>query len=570
MQKAPEATVAEGTSCLRALAQEALQDNAAKPHTARVSRINCQAMKFQSISPDGFRESVKQQERMPGRVPDIVHMIIPTRLNTASQATANQGTREQANYHPHIRSVMDLDFVTSGEESFGKPHKKKKKKKKGKENDNEADFGSGWTDVDNPNNPGFDAGLDTFASSSVQPEADGRTSRRVSFSDDPPESRTFNKPDADNGAGVGLWLEDLTPSLTTSPAKPDQLPQNQKEELCRRCGKTFDLWDSVFCRHCGCKRGSPPDPGTPSTSVEPGLPLTNLWSEDARPLERRFSFSLTDMADGQLGQMGSPYLRGSEPIRESLELQKWNPLNGVRRHWNPCGEEIRQGQPELMQAGVDHGLGMTLQCGNVAEDVQKAEQRLKGLQQKISHLSSSLSGDAWPAGGRIPMLVTELAPEGGLGVALQDLAVARITHPHIAARTGWAVGDHILQVNGIAVLNDLQLSQELAKAFSAHKAVGRSIHLEVWRPAAKTQSALLGRPNGFSAGVATSGGQALQSRGGSPDGLALSTEPVAGPMWAGPQIVPYPPGAAAVYPTYSPGPTGANLAKPSRRRTSLC
>ena len=47
---------------------------------------------------------------------------------------------------------------------------------------------------------------------------------------------------------------------------------------------------------------------------------------------------------------------------------------------------------------------------------------------------------------------------------------------------GWAVGDHILQVNGVIVLNPQQLAQELRKAQSAHRAVRRPIQLEIWRP----------------------------------------------------------------------------------------
>ncbi|CAE7382564.1 unnamed protein product [Symbiodinium sp. KB8] len=325
----------------------------------------------------------------------------------------------------------------------------------------DEDFATGWVEANVADtHDGFGLSLGDVASGGFtvegsQPEA--RNPRRVSFSDDPPESRTFNKTDLDTGAGVGAWPEE------TSPAKPDAAQNLHPEELCWNCGKRFDHWDSVFCRHCGAKRGSPAVPNTPSHS-EPATLST---------LERRFSFSLMDMADGQgglrtgwhtglqTGLAGSPYLPGSEPIRESLEMQKWNPLDGVRRHWQPRDEEFRH--PGHVQSdGAGPYLLAATQSGSIVEEVQKAEHRLEGLQQKISNLESSLSRDKWPSGGRVAVSLAD-THDGDLGIALHGLTISGITNTQVANMAGWAVGDHILQVNGVIVLNPQQLAQELRK-----------------------------------------------------------------------------------------------------------
>ena len=471
---------------------------------------------------------------------------------------------------------MFPDFANSGEESsasFGKPHKKKKKKSKG----GDEDFATGWVERNVADAPeGFGVGLGDGAESSQAPEA--RNPRRVSFSEDPPESRTFSKTDFDTGAGVGAWPEE------TSPTKPDAAQNLHPEELCWNCGKTFDHWDSVFCRHCGAKRGSPAAPNTPSLSEAPTL---TSHSGPTRPLERRFSFSLMDMADGrgqgglrtgwhtglqavQTGLAGSPYLPGSEPIRESLESQKWNPLDGVRCHWQPRDEEFRRHQVQSDDAGPH--LLTAMRSGSIVEEVQKAEQRLQGLQQKISNLESSLSRDSWPTGGRVAV---SLAADGDLGIALHGLTISGITDPQLAKMAGWAVGDHILQVNGVIVLNPQQLAQELRKAQSAHRAVKRPIQLEIWRPGGNS-------PEEFGIPSTSQLGQPPRPTGPARSepithhwaGPKLSSQPPYKPYttpelatrenwdWAGPKLLSAPPAYTAQ--------SSQLTSRPSRRRASLC
>ncbi|CAE7246789.1 unnamed protein product [Symbiodinium pilosum] len=426
---------------------------------------------------------------------------------------------------------MDFDFPPSGEES-GKPHKKKKKKKS-KGSDEDTGFGSTWTDVENTT-PSFDTGFDG-GSSMVQPEAESRTSRRVSFSDDPPESHTFNKPDADTGAGVGPWQDEMP-----VPAMPDMVQTQQ--ELCWRCGKGFELTDSLFCRHCGCKRGSASEASiAPSSFSTPGGLIGFGESEPGQRLERRFSFSLTDMTDARQGLVGSPYLPGSEPIRESLELQKWNPLDGVKRHWRPSAEEIGQGQLGYMVSeSGSFPKPTSFNSGEFSDQVHRAQQRLSGLQQKISHLESSLNPESWPAGGCVELSIAQLAQDGGLGVVLQGLAVAGISDAN-AVHVGWAVGDQILQVNGVTVINQQQLSQELAKAISAHRAVMRPISIQVWRH--------------DSANAARQMPQNPWTTSHLP-----SSEPVSHQVWAGPKLVSHSASVPALPPSFS---------RP-RRRVSLC
>ena len=481
---------------------------------------------------------------------------------------------------------MDFDFAQPEEDpwnTFSKPQKKKKKKKN-KGPDEGEDLASGWTD-EAQRQVGFDDfSVDPgLGARSTQPEAESRTlRRRVSFSDDPPESHTFSKTDVDAGAGVGPWPEELTSTSAKAEVPPDL---KAAEELCWKCGKAFELWDSLFCRHCGCRRGSPAEPGMDAGASTAGF----SQSSPIRPLERRFSFSLMDMATEQVGRaglVGSPYLPGSEPIRESLETQKWNPLDGVKRHWWPTNDEFRQGQSGHMQSeGASPQVLSALRSGNIVEEVQKAEQRLQGLQRKISNIEGSLNRGMWPSGGRISVSMTQLAHDGGLGVSLQGLTIAGITDAETADRAGWAVGDHILQVNGVTILNDHQLSQELAKALSAHRAVMRPLHVEVWRPETKTETDLAraSRPAAQAVHV-THGLQPQSARQPStpsppaqpsrpPSRPFAAAEPVAAPvahqLWAGPKLLsPQPPQTPATY--LAPAASASLKPSMSRRRAALC
>ncbi|CAJ1350084.1 unnamed protein product [Effrenium voratum] len=447
-------------------------------------------------------------------------------------------------------SEGNFDFVPAPAESewtekTEKTEKKKKKKDKSSKGQAPLDSGEGWGAPEG----GLEFGGIT----------DGyRTTRRVSFSDDPPESRALDTfaPDkfaekvgspVDWSPATGTWMERLA---ADSPAE-------RREAL-------------------GAPSLPPPSTSPKSAWLQFDVPKAldayapDTPSEAPRPLERRFSFSLSDMAAAPLSA-GSPYPSGSEPVRDRDVDQKWNPLNGIRPHWNPGAEiqpfgsfarEVRQ-PPSLQDS-----------------EVQRAEGRAQLLRQKIAHLESALSG----GGHEGHMTITAPMCQDGLGVVLHDLTVASITEP-LAERAGWAVGDSILQVNGVTVLNASQLSGEVAKALSAHRAVGRPMVFEVWRHKAPASNGLLGtppsalQPNMFNAPHAPHAPNAWPEAFPGGYGPPPQVEPVtrsapvpdqqpwAGPKlmppqsWAGPQLV----ASSNARPDYQAYP-----AAPQRRRRALC
>ena len=213
------------------------------------------------------------------------------------------------------------------------------------------------------------------------------------------------------------------PGLRRRPLQSRTQPRTCIQKSCAgTVAKDSIIGTQCFAVIVGQSRGSPAVPNTPSHREPSTL---SSHSGPTRTLERRFSFSLMDMADGQgglrtgwhtglqTGLAGSPYLPGSEPIRESLEMQKWNPLDGVRRHWQPRDEEFRH--PGHVQSdGAGPYLLAATQSGSIVEEVQKAEHRLEGLQQKISNLESSLSRHKWPSGGRVAVSLAD-AHDGDFG-----------------------------------------------------------------------------------------------------------------------------------------------------------
>ena len=54
--------------------------------------------------------------------------------------------------------------------------------------------------------------------------------------------------------------------------------------------------------------------------------------DEPKPIERKFSFSLSDLPDSQIRVAGPASHYGIDGGRESLDMQKWNPLDGIRRH----------------------------------------------------------------------------------------------------------------------------------------------------------------------------------------------------------------------------------------------
>ena len=239
--------------------------------------------------------------------------------------------------------------------------------------------------------------------------------------------------------------------------------------------------DSIYCRHCGYKRANSLQTrsarsllGLDTRGFDASSPGFGDHFDEPKPMERRFSFSLSDLPDSQLRISGpaSHYEVG----RENLDMQKWNPLDGIRRHWSPTDVEFQQSVGSAATALAANGHPASLQMLGSLNEAQKAEVRAKEMRNKISQLEASLGGHS--NAGHVA--ITAPTCHDGLGIILNDLTVSHVTDP-LAKQAGWAIGDSILKVNGTTILHSNQLSSELAKAMSASRAVGRPILIDVWR-----------------------------------------------------------------------------------------
>ena len=332
---------------------------------------------------------------------------------------------------------------------------------------------------------------DIFEAFSSPPEG-----RRVSFSDEPPQSLTFAVNGFEKDLEEGAW-----------PSEPAPAPA---PEAPRRRWQDFG--------------GAPEAPA--AVAVEVPVPQ----------LERRFSFSLTDLPEHLVRAVG-PRAEAQEPERR--QEKKWNPLDGVKRHWRPSDVEFEQ------QLGATTGLAShehpkSLQIMGSLNEQQKAELRAQDLRKKITKLESALGGS--PDSGHVSIAAPPC--RNGLGIVLSELTVSQVIDP-LAQQAGWQVGDSILKVNGITILNSVQLSGELAKALSANRAVGRPMHFEVWRhpPANMNHHGVqpsLAHPSTHPLGHASHPGATYQHLSHShlptaPYRGQLPSEPVT--QWTGPKLV---------------------------------
>lgn len=257
-------------------------------------------------------------------------------------------------------------------------------------------------------------------------------SRRVSFSDEPPQALTFAVNGFENAEEPGeVWRP--------APAPAPEAPRRRWQDF-----------------------------GEALEALEPVVPVVPV--AEVPPLERRFSFSLTDLPE-HLVRVG-PGRQDVAPERR--QEQKWNPLDGVKRHWTPSDVEWQQLGATTGLASHEHPKSLQI-MGSLNEQ-QKAELRAQDLRKKITKLESALGGS--PESGHVSIAAPPC--RNGLGIVLSELTVSQVIDP-LAQQAGWQVGDSILKVNGITILNSVQLSGELAKALSANRAVGRPMHFEVWR-----------------------------------------------------------------------------------------
>lgn len=118
-----------------------------------------------------------------------------------------------------------------GFETEAKEKKKKKKKESKKSKEDEGSYGS-WLDGEAGKSNGLDPPGDEFAPVS-------HSARRVSFSEEPPESRTFGN-FADKVASATASSPGLSFDEVFEASQPG-VDQRGLSEYCSQCGKAFEL-----------------------------------------------------------------------------------------------------------------------------------------------------------------------------------------------------------------------------------------------------------------------------------------------------------------------------------------
>jgi len=186
---------------------------------------------------------------------------------------------------------------------------------------------------------------------------------------------------------------------------------------------------------------------------------------------------------------GSPYYVGSHPgLRDHLNpQQKWNPLDGIGRHWNETPAEMLARplsvSTPLLSSVQDSGMILPTSLakpGTVQEELSKSEARVQALRMKISNLDANLNVGATSAEGHLRIVMPNPLDGGTLGVTLKDMVVVAIPDPR-AFQFGWAVGDRVLQVNGFPVCNSQEYAKELSKAMSSYQTTAKPMVFDIWR-----------------------------------------------------------------------------------------
>lgn len=198
--------------------------------------------------------------------------------------------------------------------------------------------------------------------------------------------------------------------------------------------------------------------------------------------ERRFSFSFSDMPDLRAinGSTGRTYIGSAPPKYDHLPAQRWNPLDGINRHWVETQTEALAfpAPPPLPKGG--RAAASLLAPGSMEADLMRTEGRIKEIRSKISSLEADLVPGRRSTSGHVRIIISQPLEGGKLGLTVKDMTVVEIADPR-AAHHGWMVGDRILQVNGVPVQSTAEFSAEVAKAMAAHQKAGVPVAFDVWR-----------------------------------------------------------------------------------------
>mmetsp|Transcript_32136 Transcript_32136/g.84919 ORF Transcript_32136/g.84919 Transcript_32136/m.84919 type:complete len:436 (+) Transcript_32136:74-1381(+) len=259
------------------------------------------------------------------------------------------------------------------------------------------------------------------------------------------------------------------------------------------------------------------------------LGIADPAAEERRsnPLERGFSFSLTDLPNApwalEAARRRAAFPSSQHPSAAGDFASKWkgvwNPLESINRHWGqdlgssyassavgsssvPFDLTPRVASPPA--AGLSGALrAAAARGGSVEEELYRREARASELRQSIALLEAAAAAEevatatyssqsAMAQAIRI-MVPAPLSGERMLGIVVQDLVVCSVDDPR-ASSCGWLPGDRIRCVNGQPVGSDAALADALALALRSHRATGAAMAFDVWRPAGHSPGPVLQPP----------------------------------------------------------------------------
>lgn len=203
------------------------------------------------------------------------------------------------------------------------------------------------------------------------------------------------------------------------------------------------------------------------------------------PVKRGFSFNMNDMPVPQQNARRGEMQRAAMP--------RWNPLEGIRRHWDETRKEAQVVHIEHPSVGF-HGHGaMTPPVaatyngyeggppGTLENELARTEGRVQALRTKLARLESDMVyGAQSPVSGHLRIVMDHLVDGGRLGLHMRGTKLADIIAPE-AREFGWFVGDEVLKVNGYPVNSEADFAREVARATDAYHVTRRPVVFDIYR-----------------------------------------------------------------------------------------
>lgn len=218
-----------------------------------------------------------------------------------------------------------------------------------------------------------------------------------------------------------------------------------------------------------------------------------------REIEQRLSSSLFMRGEDPASSCGSPFFVGSGPgSRDHLKAsQRWNPFDGIGRHWDTAAEKTLARMPSVpaavlpMSSVLPEDLrgpapvtplppSSLLKRGSLEQELSRRDQKVQALLETLSTQHAYPITKAPMAEGHIQIVVPHPLEESTLGMTFKDMTVTAIADPK-AFKFGWAVGDRVLCVNSIPVSTTREFSKELSNAIHSDHSMARPVVFDVWR-----------------------------------------------------------------------------------------